>query len=179
MGRHSENSSDLIYLKFPCLQKLCFVRRNGNRSIFHALFQDGNLVAVGRTAEGRVPGVTHPCRVFQCSRMLQHTTWCCSVGVELTAVLLRCDCQADGILRHRNGAVTNKPVKTQSRNMKHIGRVKDDRPGFHRWSIIVGLRVFVIQMSVLVPIHCHAVRHQGIERNDLALAYGPYDCAGL
>ena len=54
--------------------------------------------------------------------------------------------------------------------MKHIRRVKDDRPGFHRWGIVIGLRVFVIQMSILVPVYRHAVGHQGIERNDLALA---------
>ena len=54
--------------------------------------------------------------------------------------------------------------------MKYIGRVKDNRPGFHRWGIVTRLRVFIIQMSVLVPIHSHTVRHQGIERNDLALA---------
>ena len=106
MGRHSENSSDLIYLKFPCLQKLCFVRRDGNRSIFHALFQDGNLVAVGRTAEGGVPGITHPCRVFQRSRMLQHTAGSCSVGIELTAVFLRRNCQTDGVLRHGDKIAT-------------------------------------------------------------------------
>ena len=54
--------------------------------------------------------------------------------------------------------------------MKHIGRVKYDRSGFHRWCIIIGLRVFVVQMSILVPVYRHTVRHQGIERNDLTLA---------
>lgn len=51
--------------------------------------------------------------------------------------------------------------------MKDIGWVKNDRAVLHRWGIVIGLRVFVIQSAILIPIHGHAIRHQRIQRNDL------------
>ena len=179
MGRHPENSSDLIDLKFPCLQELCFVRRDGNGRIFHALFQDGNLVAVGRTAKGGVPGITHPGGVFQRSRMLQYTAGCCSVGVELTAVLLRRDCQTDGVLRHGDRTVAYQSVKAQTRNMEYIRGGEADHPTFHGGGIVIGFSIFVVQSAVAIPVHGHTVRHQGIEGDHFTLAVSDDLCVGV
>ena len=54
--------------------------------------------------------------------------------------------------------------------MKDIGWVENDRAVFHCWGIIIGLRVFVIQSAILIPIHGHAIWHQRIQRNDLAFS---------
>lgn len=137
-------------------------------AVKHAFFQDGNFVTVSRTAEGGVPGIAYPCRVFQCSRMLQNTAWGSTIGIELAAVLLGCNSKTDSVLCHGNGAVTDKTIKAQPRHMKDIGWVEIDWPVLHRWCIVIGLRVFVIQSAMLIPIHGHTIRHQRIQRNDLA-----------
>src|SRR5699024_4145449 len=88
VGRHSENSSDLIDLEFSRLQKLRLFRRDADGRVFHALLQYSDLVAVAAAAEGRLPALPHPLGVFDSAGMFQHTAGSRAVGEELGPVLL-------------------------------------------------------------------------------------------
>ena len=125
VGRNSENSGYLVYLKFSCFKELRLFRRNADGSVFHALLKHCDLSAVGTTAELRLPRFTNLCRVLYCSRVFKHAAWRCAVCEELSAELLGRNCKPDSVLRHCNRRVTNKPVKTKSGNVQNIARRKN------------------------------------------------------
>ena len=59
VGRHSENSSNFIYLKLSCFKELRLFRGNTDGRVFHALFKHSDLSAVGTAAELRLPRFTN------------------------------------------------------------------------------------------------------------------------
>ena len=118
MGRHTEDSSDLIDLELSGLQELRFVGADGYRGVFHPLLQNCHTVGIAAPSECGIPAVPDLGRVFQDIRMLQHTAGGGTIGVELTAIFLGCDCKADGVLCHGDGAVSHKAVKAKPRNME-------------------------------------------------------------
>ena len=61
--RHTENTGDLINLELSGFQKLCFVRRNGHGLESHALFQNGDAMAV-LSRKLRAPAFTQTFRIF-------------------------------------------------------------------------------------------------------------------
>ena len=111
MGRHPEDPRDLINLELPRLQKLCLLRRNGNRRILHPLFQNRHLVCIPTSAKSRLPAFPHPARILDRPRMLQHSRRGSAVRKELTSVFLRGNRQADRILRHRDRRIPYQTVK--------------------------------------------------------------------
>lgn len=122
VGRHSENSSYLVYLKFSCFKKLRLLGRNTYRSVFHAFFEHSNLSAVGTPAELRLPRFTNLCRVFNRSRVFKDAAWRCAVRKELSAELLSRNGKPDSVLRHCNRRVANKSVKPKTGDMQNIVR---------------------------------------------------------
>ena len=162
MWRHSENSSYLIDLKFSGFEELCFVGRDRDRRVFHAFLQHRHLVRVGTAAEGRIPALSHLARVFQHTRMLQHTAGGGTIGVELTAIFLCGDGKTDGVLRHCNRTVSNQTIKPQTRNVKDILWLENDRAAFHGMGIIGTKLVLIVELTVLISVNCHSVRHQRV-----------------
>ena len=179
MRRYTENSSNLIDLELSCFQKLCFIGADADRGIFHALFQYSYLVGIGTATKGLCPRFSDTGRVFDRSRMFQHTARCSTVGIELTAVLFGCNGKADGILRHSDGTVTNKTVKTETGNMKNIGWFQNHGAAFHGRCIIRRKVVFVVKLPVFIPVYPHAVRHQRIQTDHFALSVADDLCVGI
>ncbi len=126
MGRHSENSSDLIDLEFPRFEELRLFRRNADRRIFHALLQNGDLVGVAAATEGRLPALPHTLGVFDGAGVFQHAARSGAVGEELSAILLAGDCHADGVLRHSDRRVAYQAVETQTGDVQHIRGAESD-----------------------------------------------------
>ena len=170
MGRHPEDTGDLINLELPCLQKLRLFRGDANGRVFHALLQHGDLIAVAAAAEGGLPTLPDTLRVFDRPRMLQHAARSRAVGKELRPIFLTGNRHADGVLRHSDGGIAHQPVKAKPWDVQHIGRMQPDKTAFDRRCVIHADGVFVIKLSLAVAIHCHPVRHQRIEGNNLALA---------
>ena len=54
--------------------------------------------------------------------------------------------------------------------MEDIARSKDNRRAIHRRRIVFGNLILIIKLTVFIPVHRHAVWHQRIEGNNLALA---------
>lgn len=71
MQRHSVHPSDFLHLKLSGFEELGFIVGNGNRLVFHALFQHGDFVAVAG-AVGSPPGIPYFLRVFNGVRVFQH-----------------------------------------------------------------------------------------------------------
>ena len=84
MGRDSENSSDLIDLKFACFEELRLLRRDADGRVLHAFFQHGDLIGVAAAAEGGLPALPHTLRIFDRAGVFQHTARCRAVGEEFT-----------------------------------------------------------------------------------------------
>ena len=167
MGWHSENTGNLVDLELSRFQKLRLFWGDANRRIFHALLQNGYLIAVAAAAEGGLPAFPDTAGVFDGSRMLQHAAGCCAVSKELRTILLTGDCHADGVFRHRYGGIAHQTVKTQARNVQHIRRIQPHDCALDCGRIVRTDRVFVVELAVPVTVHRHPVRHQRIEGNDL------------
>ena len=120
VGRHSENSSDLIDLEFACFEELGLLRRDADGRVFHALLQHGDFIGIAAATEGRLPAFPHTLRVFDGAGVFQHTARSGTVGEEFRAVLLTGDSHADGVLRHSDGAVAHQTVKAQAGDMEHF-----------------------------------------------------------
>ena len=114
MGRHSENSSDLIDLEFSCFEELRLLRRDADGRVFHALLQNGDLVGVAAAAEGGLPALTDTLGVFDGTGVFQNAARSRAVCEELSAVFLAGDGHADGVLRHSDGRIAHQPVKAQA-----------------------------------------------------------------
>ena len=127
MRRHPEYPGDLIDLELPCFQELGLLRRYGYRRIFHAFFQNGNLVRITASAESCLPALPDSCRIFDRTGMLQHTGRCRTVRKELAAVFFRSYRKPYGVLCHSNRRISHKPVKAKPRDMQHIRRMKDHK----------------------------------------------------
>jgi len=121
MRRHSENSSNFIDLELACFEELRLFRRDADGRVLHALFQNGDLSAVGAAAKLGLPRIPDALRVFDSTGVLQHTTRCRAVGEELRAIFLGGNGKADCVLRHGDGAVADQAVKAKAGNMQHIG----------------------------------------------------------
>ena len=103
VGRHPEDPCDLIDLELPCFQELRLLRRDGDGRVFQPLLKHSDFVAVCRAPELTHPGIPHPLRVLDGSRMLQHTAWLRAICKKFGAVFLCGNGKADGVLCHRNG----------------------------------------------------------------------------
>ena len=170
VGRHPENSSDLIDLEFSRFQKLRLLRRDADGRVLHALLQHGDLVAVGAAAEGGLPAFPHPLGVFDGAGMLQHTAGSCAVGEELSPVLLTGNRHANGVLGHGNGTVPHQPVKAQAGDVQYIRGRQVDGNALHGGRVFGAGGILVVEPPLGIPVHHHAVWHQRIEGDDLALA---------
>ena len=127
-------------------------------------------MGIGAATEGCVPAVPDSPWVLQGTRMLKDSGWICTVGEELGSIFLAGNRHTDGVLCHRNRGITYKTIKAQTGNMEDIARSKDNRRAIHCWRIVFGNLILVIKLAVFIPVHRHAVWHQGIEGNNLALA---------
>ena len=94
--------------------------------------------------------------------MFQHTAGGSTIGVELTAIFLCSDGKTDSVLRHCNRAVSNQTIKPQTRNVKDILWLKNDRAAFHGMGIIGTKLVLVVELTVLISVNRHSVRHQRV-----------------
>src|SRR5699024_10101565 len=120
--------------------------------------------------KGGLPAFPDTLRVFDSTRMFQHTAGSRTVGKEFRPVLLTGNRHSDGVLCHSDGGIPHQPVKSKPWDMQHIGRMQPDKTAFDRRRIIHTDGVFVVKLSLAVTIHRHPVWHQGVEGNDLALA---------
>ena len=102
--------------------------------------------------------------------MFQHTAGGSTIGVELTAIFLCGDGKPDGVLRHCNRAVSHQTIKPQTRNVKDILWLENDRAAFHGMGIIGTELVLIVELTVFIPVNHHSVRHQRIQTDDLILA---------
>ena len=171
MRRHPENSSDFVDLELARFKKLRLFRRYGDGRVFQPFLQHSYFIAVGAAAEGGLPALPDTLRVFDRTRMLQHTARCCTVGEELRTVFLRSHCQTDCVLRHRNRRVTDQPVVAKPQHMKHIAWSEDNIGLFilaYLRRIVAVFRIAVIEPSLTVAVNLHAVGHQRVECHDLA-----------
>ena len=176
MRWHTEDPCNLIDLELPCLQELSLLRTDTDRRVLHALFQNGNLICIAASSEGRLPAFPHLARILNSPRMLQHTGRSRTVRKELAAILFGSDCQPYRILGHSDRTVSNQTVKSKTRNVQHIVRLKPYGssnligafPAVHIVRIING--VLVIKPSMLITSHLHPIRHQRIQRNNFTLA---------
>ena len=103
MRRYPEDSGDLINLELPGFQELCLVRRDPDRRVLHAFFQDSHFPGVGASPELGLPGFPDPLRIFDGPRMLQDAAGRSPVGKELGPELLTSNGHADGVLGHGDG----------------------------------------------------------------------------
>ena len=170
MGRHSENSSDLIDLKFSCFEELRLLRRDADGRVFHAFFQHGDLIGIAAAAEGGLPALPHPLRVFDRAGVFQHTARSGTVGKELCSVLLTGDCHADGVLRHSDGTVAHQTIKAQAGDVKNIRRLKRYGEFLIFYSFVRATVIGVVQPTVFVSVHRHLVRHKRVQSYDLVLS---------
>ena len=168
--RYSENSSNLVDLELSGFQELRLFRGNGNGGVLHALLQNSHLIGVAATAKSGLPAFPDTLGIFDGAGMLQDTTGCCTVGEELGSVLLTGDGHANSVFGHCNGAVANKTVKTQTRDVQDIRRRQTHYRAVHSGSFVRAGGVFVVQLPLAVSVHSHAIRHQRIQCDDLALA---------
>ena len=120
MGRHSENSSNFIYLEFACFKKLRLFGTDADWRIFHAFLKHSYFVCVAGAAEGGLPAFTHTLRVFNCTGVFQHTAGSSTVGEKLRTVFLTSDRHADSVLCHCNWTVSYQTIKSKPRNVKHL-----------------------------------------------------------
>ncbi|MPM52570.1 hypothetical protein SDC9_99330 [bioreactor metagenome] len=111
MGRDPENSSYLIDLKFPCLQKLRLFGRNGDRRILEPFLKYGDFIAVDAAAKGGLPALSYPFRVLYGAGVLQHAAGCCAVGKEFSAVFFGSDSKTHSIFCHCNRRIADQSVK--------------------------------------------------------------------
>ena len=169
MGRHSENSSDLIDLKFSCFEELCLFRRDADGRVFHALLQHSDFIGVSAAAEGGLPAFPHTLRVFDGAGVFQHAARSGTVGEEFRTVLLTGDSHADGVLRHSDGAVTDQTVKAQTGDVEHFRGMKRYGEVLILDGFIRATVIGVVKPTGFVSVHRHLVWHQGIQSNDLVL----------
>ena len=93
-----------------------------------------------------------------------------AIGEELSPVLLAGTRHTDGVIGHGNGTVSHQPIKAQTGDVQHIRGRQVDGNALHGGSILCAGGVLVVEPTFGVPVHHHAVWHQRIESNDLALA---------
>ena len=179
VGRHSENSRDLIDLEFSRLQKLRLLRRDADGRVLHALLQHGDLVAVAAAAEGGLPALPHPLGVFYGAGMFQHTAGGRAIGEELSPVLLAGNRHTDGVLGHGNGTVSHQPIKAQTGDVQHIRGRQVDGNALHGGSILCAGGVLVVEPTFGVPVHHHAVWHQRIESNHFTFSVADNLCISI
>ena len=134
MGWHSENTCDLVDLKFSRFQKLRLFRGDADRLCISCPLQNGDLISIAAAAEGGLPALPNTLRVFNGPRMLQNTAGCCAVSKELRTILLTGNGHADGVFRHSDRAVATKPVKA-----KPLGYAARPR-GFSRTTVPLTVR---------------------------------------
>ena len=179
MRRHTEDPRDLIDLELPCFQKLRLFRGNGDRRIFHPLFEYGHLICVMAAAEGGLPALPHPGRVLNRAGMFQHTARLRAVGEELRPVFLAGYCHADGVLCHGDGRIPHQTVKAKAGDVQHLRGRQDDRAALHRRRVIHADRIFIIELPFGIPLHAHPVRHQRVQPHDLAFPIADDLCVGV
>ena len=92
-------------------------------AFFEPLLKHSDLVAVCRAPELTHPGIPHPLRVLDGSRMLQHTAWLRAICKKFGAVFLCGNGKADDVFCHRNGGVAHQPVKAKPRDAQYIRRL--------------------------------------------------------
>ena len=171
MRRHPEDPGDLIDLELSRIQKLCLLRVDGDWRILHPFFENGYLPGILAATEGRLPAVPDLLRILQDARMLEDTGWCGTILKELTTVFLTGHRESDAVFRHRDRAVSDKAVKTKSRDLHHLVRSELYDRLFHSRRIgSLGPEILVVDVSVLIPVHRHAVWHQRIQCCDFTLA---------
>ena len=157
----SENSSNLINLKFSCFEELCFIWRNGNRCILHSFFQNSNLVRIS-SAKSFVPAVSHSVRIFDRSRILKDSSGSGSVCKKLGSIFFCRNGKPNCILGHRYRRISNQSVKTKTRNMQDIFLLQIDRSFFHGRSIGIRYLVLIVNLPTVITIHCHTIWHEWI-----------------
>ena len=162
MRRHPENPGDLIQLELPRLQKLRLLRRDRDGRVLHPFLQHRHLVGVPASSEGPLPAFPHPTGILDRPRMLQHPGRRRAVGEKLRPVFLAGHGHADGILRHSDRRIAHQPVKSQTWDMQHFIRGQPDNGSLHGRRVIGIQGVLVVQLPLVIPIHIHPVRHQGI-----------------
>ena len=121
-------------------------------------------IAAGETL---VPAFADGIWILDGARKFQQTSGSSSICEKLSAVFLCGDGKADGILSHGNRRVANQSIKSEAWYMKYIGWPERHRSSFHGLSIRLLHLILIVEVSVLIPIHGHAVRHQWIESDDL------------
>ena len=121
-------------------------------------------IAAGETI---VPAFADSIWILDGARKFQQTSGSSSICEKLSAVFLCGDGKADGILSHGNRRVTNQSIKAEAWYMKYIGWPERHRSSFHGLCIRLLHLILIVEVSVLITIHGHAVRHQRIEPDDL------------
>ncbi len=170
MGRHSENSSDLIDLEFSGFEELRLLRRDADGRVFHAFLQNGDLIGVAAAAEGGLPALPDTLGVFDGARVFQDPSRSRAVSEELRAVLLAGDCHADGVLCHSDGRVAHQPVKAQAGDVQHVRGPEDDGLVFGADGLVIAPLIAVVELAPLVSVYRHFVRHERVQCHHLAFA---------
>jgi PncC family amidohydrolase len=81
MGRHPEDTGDLVDLEFPCLQELRLFRGDADGLKLHAFLQHCHAMGVTAALVGAVPTVLDPLDVFDYTGMLQYSAESCTGGL--------------------------------------------------------------------------------------------------
>ena len=105
--------------------------------------------------------------------MLKDTARRCAVCEELRAELFRGYGKTDSVLCHSDRAVADKPVKSESGDVKHIGRIQNYGAVFVDGFVTASV-VLIKKMPVFISVHGHLVRHQRIQRHNFTLAVADY-----
>ena len=163
MKRHSIQPGNFLYLKLSGFQKLCFIVGDGNRRVFHALFQNCGMMRV-RTAIGTLPGISYTLWIFNDTRMFQYTGWTGTVGEKGRTIVFTGKRNADCILCKSNGRISHQAVIPKSGNMQHIFCLHDNIALlFQVWIGFIVATVDVDQTISLVTVYSDLIRHQRIQ----------------
>ena len=179
MERHSIQPCNFLYLKLSGFEKLCFIIGDGNRRVFHALFQNCGMMRV-RTAIGTLPGISYTLWIFNDTRMFQYTGWTGTVGEKGRTIVFTGEGNTDCILRKSNGRISHQAVIPKSGNVQHIFCLQDNIALlFQVWIGFIVAAVDVDQTVSLVTVYSDLIRHQRIQSQNITSAVSDDLCIGI
>ena len=131
-----------------------------------------------RTAIGTLPCISYPFRIFNDTRMLQHTRWTGSVCEKGRTIVFTGKRNADCILCKSNGRISHQAVIPKSGNMQHVFCLQDNIALlFQVW---IGFIVAVVDVDQTVSlVTVYSIRHQRIQPQYISTTVSDNLCVSI